>query len=249
MAKEKIVKEKKTISKKGVINSPIIKKEKKQDYSTIYDRTKAYSPEEALEITKKITKTKFDASLEVHFRLGINTKKGDQQVRGSVSLPHGTGKTIKVAAFVSPENEAAVKAAGADFVGGEELIAEIKKTEKTDFQVAIAEPALMKNLAMIAKILGTRGLMPSPKNDTVTTNPVKTVEELKKGKISFKNDDTANVHAVIGKISFDTKKLLENYQTLLDIVKKSKPAASKGTYIKNISFSSSMSAGVKVNLS
>ncbi len=249
MAKEKTIKEKKTISKKNEKNPPVIKKEKKKDYSTIYDRTKAYSPEEALEITKKITKTKFDASLEVHFRLGINTKKGDQQVRGSVSLPYGTGKTIKVAAFVSTENEAAVRAAGADFVGGEELIAEIKKTEKTDFQVAIAEPALMKNLAVIAKILGTRGLMPSPKNDTVTTNPAKTVAELKKGKISFKNDDTANVHAVIGKISFDTKKLLENYQTLLDIVKKSKPAASKGTYIKNISFSSSMSAGVKVNLS
>lgn len=224
----------------------IVKKVKKTDYSTIYDRLKTYSAEEALEIVKKLTKTKFDASIEVHFRLGINTKKGDQQVRGAVSLPHGTGKTIKVAAFVSSENEKAVKEAGADFVGGEELIAEIKKTEKTDFQVAIAEPALMKNLAVIAKILGTRGLMPSPKNDTVTTNPAKTVEELKKGKISFKNDDTANVHTVIGKVSFDNKKLLENYQVLLDTVKKTKPASSKGTFIKNISFSSSMSAGVKV---
>ena len=226
-----------------------VKKAKKTDYSAIYDRLKTYSAEEALEIVKKLTKTKFDASIEVHFRLGINTKKGDQQVRGAVSLPNGTGKTIKVAAFVSSENEKAVKAAGADFVGGEELIAEIKKTEKTDFQVAIAEPILMKNLAVIAKILGTRGLMPSPKNDTVTTNPVKTVEELKKGKISFKNDDTANVHTVIGKVSFDNKKLLENYQTLLDTVKKAKPASSKGTFIKNISLSSSMSPGVKVSLS
>ena len=226
-----------------------VKKAKKTDYSAIYDRLKTYSAEEALEIVKKLTKTKFDASIEVHFRLGINTKKGDQQVRGAVSLPNGTGKTIKVAAFVSSENEKAVKAAGADFVGGEELIAEIKKTEKTDFQVAIAEPILMKNLAVIAKILGTRGLMPSPKNDTVTTNPVKTVEELKKGKISFKNDDTANVHTEIGKVSFDNKKLLENYQTLLDTVKKAKPASSKGTFIKNISLSSSMSPGVKVSLS
>ena len=222
---------------------------KKADHSAIYDRLKTYTPEEALEIVKKISKTKFDASVEVHFHLGINTKKGDQQVRGAVSLPHGTGKTIKVAAFVSAENEKAVKAAGADFVGGEELINEIKKTEKTDFQVAIAEPALMKNLAVIAKILGTRGLMPSPKNDTVTTNPVKTVEELKKGKISFKNDDTANVHTVIGKVSFDTKKLVENYQTLLDVLKKAKPASSKGSFIKNISFSSSMSQGVKVIIS
>lgn len=242
--KETAPKEAKATAKK------VVKKitKKKADYSAIYDRFKAYSVQEALEIVKKISKTKFDASVEVHFRLGINTKKGDQQVRGAVSLPNGTGKTVKVAAFVSPENEKAVKAAGADYVGGEDLVAEIKKTEKTDFQVAIAEPGMMKNLAVIAKILGTRGLMPSPKNDTVTPNPAKAVEELKKGKISFKNDDTANVHAVIGKISFDNQKLLENYNALLDTIRKSKPAASKGTFIKNISISSSMSAGVKVEL-
>jgi len=243
--KEEAPKAAKKSSKKEIKK---IKTIKKVDNSAIYDRLKTYSIEEALEIVKKLTKTKFDASVEVHFRLGINTKKGDQQVRGAVSLPNGTGKTIKVAAFVSTENEKAVKAAGADFVGGDELIAEIKKTEKTDFQVAIAEPALMKNLAVIAKILGTRGLMPSPKNDTVTTNPAKTVEELKKGKISFKNDDTANVHTVIGKASFDTNKLIENYQTLLETIKKAKPASSKGTFIKNISVSSSMSAGVKVSI-
>lgn len=242
--KDEAPKEAKKTSKKEVKK---VKTVKKVDNSAIYDRLKTYSIEEALEIVKKLTKTKFDSSVEVHFRLGINTKKGDQQVRGAVSLPNGTGKTVKVAAFVSSENEKAVKAAGADFVGGDELIAEIKKTEKTDFQVAIAEPALMKNLAVIAKILGTRGLMPSPKNDTVTTNPVKTVEELKKGKISFKNDDTANVHTVIGKVSFDTKKLIENYQTLLETIKKAKPSSSKGTFIKNISVSSSMSAGVKIS--
>lgn len=226
-------------------------KEKKEkiDLATLYDRNKTYSPAEAISLVKKMSRTKFDSSVEVHFRLGINTKKGDQQVRAAVSLPHGTGKTVKVAAFVSPENEKAVKAAGADFVGGEELIAEIKKTEKTDFQVAIAEPALMKNLAVIAKILGTRGLMPSPKNDTVTTNPAKTVEELKKGKISFKNDDTGNVHTVIGKVSFDDKKLLENYEALLDTLKKAKPSSTKGTFIKSTSLSSSMGPGVKVSLS
>lgn len=242
--KETAPKEAKTNTKK------IVKKttKKKADHSAIYDRFKSYPIKEALGIIKKISKTKFDASVEVHFRLGINTKKGDQQVRGAVSLPNGTGKTVKVAAFVSPENEKAVKAAGADYVGGEDLVAEIKKTEKTDFQVAIAEPSMMKNLAVIAKILGTRGLMPSPKNDTVTMNPAKAVEELKKGKISFKNDDTANVHAVIGKVSFDDQKLLENYNALLDTIRKSKPAASKGTFIKNISISSSMSAGVKVEL-
>ncbi len=244
--KESAPKEAKKTSKKD--NKKVVKAVKKVDNSAVYDRLKAYPIEEALEIVKKLTKTKFDASVEVHFRLGINTKKGDQQVRGAVSLPNGTGKTVKVAAFVSPENEKAVKAAGADFVGGDELIAEIKKTEKTDFQVAIAEPLMMKNLAVIAKILGTRGLMPSPKNDTVTTNPAKAVEELKKGKISFKNDDTANVHTVIGKVGFDTKKLTENYQALLETIRKAKPASSKGVFIKNISISSSMSAGVKVNI-
>ncbi|NCN22121.1 50S ribosomal protein L1 [Candidatus Falkowbacteria bacterium] len=230
------------------IKSPKVIKAKKIDNSSIYDKNKSYSLNEAIKIVKSITKTKFDASVEVHFRLGINTKKSDQQIRGAVSLPHGTGKTIKIAAFVSPENEAAVKAAGADFVGGEDLVAEIKKTEKTDFQVAIAEVSMMRTLAQIAKILGTRGLMPSPKNDTVTQNPVKAVEELKKGKISFKNDDTGNLHAIIGKVSFSDDKLAENFNSLLETIRKAKPSASKGTFIKNTSLSSSMSTGVKVSL-
>lgn len=221
---------------------------KKVDYTKIYDKNKSYPLTEAIKIVKDITKTKFDASVEIHLRLGINTKKSDQQVRGAASLPHGTGKTIKIAAFVSPENEAAVKAAGADYVGGEELIAEIKKTEKTDFQVAIAEISMMRNLAQIAKILGTRGLMPSPKNETVTQNPVKAVEELKKGKISFKNDDTGNLHVIIGKVSFSDDKLIENFNNLIETIRKAKPSSSKGTFIKNISISSSMSPGVKVSV-
>jgi large subunit ribosomal protein L1 len=251
MTKEKKDQAEKVAVKKTAKKSlkPAVKIAKKIDYTAIYDQAKTYPIEEALAIVKKLTKTKFDATVEIHFNLGINTKKGEQQVRGAVSLPHGTGKTVKVAAFVSPENEKAVKAAGADFVGGEELIAEIKKTEKTDFQVAIAEPALMKNLALIAKILGTRGLMPSPKNDTVTANPAKTVEELKKGKISFKNDDTGNVHTVIGKISFDADKLVANFQALLEIVKKAKPSSSKGTFLKSVSICSSMSPGVKISIS
>lgn len=224
-------------------------KVKKTDYSSIYDSNKTYVLSEAIKIVKKITKTKFDSSVEIHIRLGIDNKKSDQQIRGAVSLPHGTGKNIKIAAFVSPENEAAAKAAGADFVGGEELIAEIKKTEKTDFQVAVAEISMMRNLSQIAKILGTRGLMPSPKNDTVSQNPAKTIEELKKGKISFKNDDTGNLHLIIGKISFDDTKLVENFDKLLDTIKKSKPSSSKGTFIKNISISSSMSPGVKISIS
>jgi len=219
---------------------------KKQEEKIDFDKAKSYSIEEAIELTKKLSKTKFDGSIEVHFRLGIDPRKGEQQVRSAVSLPHGTGKKIKVAAFVSPEKEKEVKDAGADLAGGDDLIAEIKKTEKTDFQVAVAEPAMMKNLAQIAKILGTRGLMPSPKNETVTPNPAKAVAELKKGKISFKNDDTGNVHIAIGKVSFDDKKLLENYEAVLNAIKKAKPSSSKGTYIKNISINATMGPGVKV---
>lgn len=212
------------------------------------DKSKTYSIEEAMELTKKLSKTKFDATVEIHFRLGIDARKGDQQIRSAVNLPHGTGKKIKVAAFVSPDKEADAKKAGADFVGGEELIAKIKKTEKTDFQVAVAEPAMMKNLSKIAKILGTRGLMPSPKNETVTPNPVKAIEELKKGKISFKNDDTGNLHISIGKVSFDDKKLIENFNTLLRTIKKLKPTTSKGIYMQNISITSSMGPGIKVEI-
>jgi len=227
---------KKTVSKKAT--------KKKVAYD--FDKTKGYSIAEAVELVKKYSKTKFDASVEVHFRLGIDTKKGDQQIRSAISLPHGTGKSVKIAAFVMPENEKKAKEAGADLVGGEDLIAEIKKTEKTDFQVAVAEPALMKNLGAIAKILGTRGLMPSPKNETVTPNPAQAIAELKKGKISFKNDDTANVHVVIGKVSFDANKLVENFEAVLNSVKKAKPSSSKGTYIKNISICSTMGPGIKV---
>lgn len=222
------------------------KKTKKAEYE--YDKLQAYPIAEAIEMTKKFSKAKFDASVEVHFKLGIDPRKGDQQIRTAVSLPHGTGKTVKIAAFVSPEKEAEVKKAGAEIVGGEDLIAEIKQSEKTDFQVAVAEPAMMRNLAQIAKILGTRGLMPSPKNETVTPNPAKAVEELKKGKVSYKNDDTANVHVVIGKISFDDQKLIENFQTILDSVKKAKPSTSKGTYMKNIAISSSMGPGIKIEI-
>lgn len=213
-----------------------------------FDKEKNYSISEAIELCKELKKAKFDASIEAHFRLGIDTKKGDQQVRSAVSLPHGTGKTVKVAAFVSADKEKAVREAGADIVGGEDLIEEIKKTEKTDFEVAIADMDMMKSLSKIAKILGTRGLMPSPKNETVTNNPVKAVEELKKGKISFKNDDTGNVHAIVGKLSFDNKKLEENLETLIDAIKKSKPTSSKGIYIKNLSINSTMGPGIKISL-
>jgi large subunit ribosomal protein L1 len=222
------------------------KKVKKEKTQQIYDKSKTYPIAEAIELVKKLSKTKFDASIEVHLRLGIDPRKGDQQVRTAVSLPHGTGKTIKVAAFVGPDKEQAARDAGADYAGSELLIAEIKKTEKTDFQVAVAEPAMMKNLAQIAKILGTRGLMPSPKNETVTNDPIKAIKELKKGKVSFKNDDTGNLHVAIGKTSFSTEDLVDNFKTLTSTVMKVKPASSKGIYMQNISICSSMGPGIKV---
>jgi len=219
---------------------------KKQLEHNIIDQTKAYPLAEAIALVKKSAKTKFDASVEVHFRLGVDTQKGEQQVRLAVSLPHGTGKTIKVAAFVTPAKEKEVRAAGADYVGGEELINEIKKNEKTDFQVAVAEPGMMKNLATIAKILGTRGLMPSPKNETVTPDPAKAVAELKKGKVSLKNDDTGNIHVAMGKVSFPAESLMENFTSLLEAVRKAKPATSKGIYLKNITINATMGPGIKV---
>lgn len=213
-----------------------------------FDKNKSYSIAEAIELCKSLKKPKFDASIEAHFRLGIDTKKGDQQVRTAVSLPHGSGKVMKIAAFVSADKEKAVREAGADIVGGEDLIEEIARTEKTDFEVAVAEVEMMRHLAKIAKILGTRGLMPSPKNETVTNNPVKAVEELKKGKISFKNDDTGNVHAIIGKISFENTKLEENLTFLIAAIKRVKPSSSKGVYMKNLTINVTMGPGVKVAL-
>ncbi|MCD4761426.1 50S ribosomal protein L1 [bacterium] len=242
MSKEKKSKVAKTDKKNSV-------DKEKENKELEFNKLESYPIDKAVELIKNLAKEKFDSSVEVHYRLGIDAKKGDQQIRSAVSLPHGTGKTVKVAAFVTEEKEKEVKKAGADLVGGEDLIAKIKKTEKTDFQVAVAEPAIMKNLSQIAKILGTRGLMPSPKNETVTTNPAKTVLELKKGKISFKNDDTGNIHVAIGKVSFDTEKLVDNFNATDAIIKKLKPAKTKGIYIRNISICSAMSPGVKVIIS
>lgn len=240
-----MVKKKKTAKAPAVKTKGPEKKEEKEGFET----SKLYPVAEAIKLSKELGKEKFDASIEAHLRLGINPKKGDQQIRSTVSLPHGTGKTVKIAAFVEDANQAAAKKAGADTVGGDDLIAKIKKTEKTDFQVAVAEPSMMKKLGPIAKILGTRGLMPSPKNETVTPDPAKAIEELKKGKTSFKNDDTSNIHVVIGKKSFTDEKLIENFNTLIDTIKKVKPSSAKGNYIKNASISSSMGPGIKVEIS
>lgn len=205
-----------------------------------------YQPHEALELAQKLSYENFDASLEVHVRTGIDPKKGDQIIRASVTLPHGTGKTKKVAVFAEGEKASEAKQAGADLVGGPELIAEIKTSGRCDFDIAIATPDLMKNLAGVAKVLGPKGLMPSPKNDTVTNNIKEAIAAVKAGKITFKNDDSGIVHQVIGRRSFDIEKLSENYATFVEALRKAKPAPVKGTYIKSITIATTMGPGIKI---
>jgi len=212
------------------------------------DKNKIYPVAEAVKLLKEMANTKFAESIEVHAKLGIDPKKGEQQVRGAAALPHGTGKTKKIVAFVNPDKEKEAKEAGADVVGGQELIDQIKTSGKVDFELALATPDMMPKLAVIAKILGPKGLMPSPKNETITTNLKKTIEELKKGKVNFKNDDTANIHQIIGKTSFTEVQILENFQAFMEALRKAKPSAAKGNYLQTISICSTMGPGIKVQL-
>jgi len=211
------------------------------------DKNKVYSVTEAVNLIKTGAKAKFDETIELHFNLGIDTKQGDQQIRGTLTLPHGSGKSKKVMAFVDAANEAAAKAAGADLVGGEEAIEALAKTGKIDFDVAVAVPAMMPKLAKAAKVLGPRGLMPNPKTDTVGPNITKMIEEQKAGKLSFKNDNTANVHMIVGKVSFDAKKLEDNINLAIETIRKAKPQSSKGTYIKSSTLTSTMGPAIKVD--
>lgn len=190
--------------------------------------------------------TKFDQSVEIHIRLGIDPRKSDQAVRTSVTLPHGTGKTVTIVVFADDENEKAAQDAGADIVGGQSIIDDIAKTSKTDFDIAIATPSMMKALAPIAKILGQRGKMPNPKSGTVTQDVSKTVAEMKKGKVTFKNDVTGNIHQVIGKISFTPEQLEENYNTLMEAVRSVKPENMKGEYIKTVFVTTTMGPSHKL---
>jgi len=209
---------------------------------------KAYPIAEAVALAKAASSVKFDAGLEVHIKLGINPKKSDQLVRASAALPHGTGKTLRVAVISTNGDQIkAAKAAGADLTGEAELIAEIK-TGKIDFDILVATPEAMKLLAPVAKVLGPKGLMPNPKDGTVSANAAEAVANLKKGKISYKNDDSGNIHVMIGKISFDEAKLVENFQSFMDSLTKAKPAAAKGTFIKNVTINATMGPGIKIGL-
>jgi large subunit ribosomal protein L1 len=209
------------------------------------EKDKVYTVSEAIELAKKTATTKFVGSVEVHVKTAIDAKKTDQAIRGSVTLPHGTGKTRKIAAFVTEANEAAAKAAGATVVGGEELIKQIKETEKTDFDIAVAEPAMMPKLAQIAKILGTRGMMPNPKTGTVSDNITAAINEIAGGKVNFKNDNSGNVHQIIGKTDFDSAKLAENLKVFVDALHTTKPTTLKKAFIVSMSLNSTMGPGIK----
>lgn len=271
MAKEKEIKEKKVKEEKAVevkeekkevvaeepkVEKKVKKVVKKQPrkrskrYLALKKEVKnqRYSLEEAIELAKKTSTTKFDGSIEVHVRLGIDIGKSDQMVRGSVKFPNATGRKIRIAAFVEEQNQKACKEAGAEIVGGEELIKQIKETKKCDFDVAVAEPKMMPKLGQIAKILGPKGLMPTPKNQTVSITPDKTIKELMGGKTAFKNDANGIIHIMIGKASFDSKKLVENLNIFVEELKKLKPEKVKGDFIKRLTVCSTMGPGIKVRV-
>ena len=209
------------------------------------DLEKRYTLKEAVALAKKTANAKFDETLEVHFKLGIDVKQSDQQVRSTVSLPHGTGKTKKVAVIAKGEKEKEAQAAGADVYGGTELIEKIFGGFM-DFDILVVTPDMMKDAAKLGKTLGPKGLMPNPKSGTVTFDVAKTVKELKAGRIEFKADPQGIVHAVAGKISFPEEKLVENVQTVIDAVLKVKPSSSKGVYMESVFLSSTMGAGIAV---
>ena len=207
---------------------------------------KAYSLVEAAELVKEITSTKFDASVDIDVRLGVDPRKANQMVRGVVSLPHGTGKQVRVLALCTPDQEAAAKEAGADYVGLDEYIEKIKGGW-TDVDVIITQPAIMGKIGALGRILGPRGLMPNPKSGTVTQDVARAVKEVKQGKIDFKVDKFGIVHTSVGKVSFAAQQITENAKEFIDTIIKLKPTSAKGTYVKSIYLSSTMSAGIKVD--
>jgi large subunit ribosomal protein L1 len=212
----------------------------------LVDRDRLYAPLEAVELAKKTVKVKMDPTVEVAMRLGVDPRKADQMVRGTVNLPHGTGKTVRVIVFAMGDKAGEAESAGADAVGSDELIERIQGGW-LDFDAAIATPDQMAKVGKIARILGPRGLMPNPKTGTVTPNVAKAVSEIKGGKISFRVDKHANLHFVIGKASFDREKLVENYAAALDEILRAKPSTSKGRYVKKVTFTTTMGPGIPVD--
>ena len=210
------------------------------------DRSKLYSPKEAMELVKELASAKFDETIEASIRLGVDTRKADQNIRGSISLPHGTGKSVRVAVFAEGEQARAAEEAGADVVGSDDLVAEIEKGN-INFDAAIATPPMMAKVGRIGKILGPRGLMPNPKLGTVTMDVAKMVSELKAGRVEYRADRYGICHVPLGKVSFEVEKLVENYAALIAEIIRVKPSSAKGRYVKSVAFSSTMGPGVKVD--
>ena len=208
---------------------------------------KLYDINEALEIALKMPKVKFDETVEFHVKLGVDSRQADQQVRGVLVLPNGTGKTKKVLVLAKGEKALQAQEAGADYVGDVDMIEKIQKENWFDFDAIIATPDMMASLGKIAKLLGPKGLMPNPKSGTVTVDVVKAVNDIKAGKIEYRLDKSNIIHCPIGKVSFGAAKLKENYMTLLDVIVKAKPAAAKGTYLKSVAITTTMGAGIKIN--
>lgn len=217
------------------------------DSLKLVDKTKQYEPSEALDLTAKNAKAKFDETIEAHIRLGVDSRHADQQVRGAVVLPNGTGKTIRICVFCKEDKMAAAKEAGADYVGAEDLVEKITKENWMDFDVVIASPDMMGLVGRLGKILGPRGLMPNPKAGTVAADVARAVTEAKAGKIEYRLDKTNIIHCPIGKASFGAEKLEENFNTLISAVVKAKPPAAKGQYLKSVVVASTMGPGIKVN--
>lgn len=213
----------------------------------LIDKTKEYEIKEALEIIEKMPKTKFDQTVELHVKLGVDSKHADQQVRGTVVLPNGTGKTQKVLVFAKgPKAEEAEKA-GADFVGAEELIPKIQNDNWFDYDVVVATPDMMGVVGRLGKVLGPKGLMPNPKSGTVTMDVTKAINEIKSGKVEYRLDKTNIIHLGFGKVSFGSDKLLENYETIINAIIKAKPVAAKGQYIKSVAITTTMGPGIFIN--
>ena len=213
----------------------------------LIDKSALYNPTEALELTVKTAKANFDETIELHVRLGVDPRHADQQVRGAVVLPNGTGKQVKVLVFAKGAKADEAKAAGADFVGAEELVQKIQSENWFDYDVVVATPDMMGVVGRIGRVLGPKGLMPNPKSGTVTFDVAKAIEEIKAGKVEYRVDKTAIVHCPIGKKSFGVEKLKENFTALMEALVKAKPAAAKGQYLKSVSVSSTMGPGAKIN--
>ncbi len=218
-----------------------------KESAKLVDTTKMYEAKEALEIIEKMPKRKFDETLELHVRLGVDSKHADQQVRGTVVLPYGTGKSLRVLVFAKGDKAKEAEAAGADFVGAEELVPKIEKENWFEYDVIVATPDMMGVIGRLGKVLGPKGLMPNPKSGTVTMDVTKAVEEIKSGKVEYRLDKTNIIHLGFGKVSFGAEKLLENYNTIMDAIIKAKPSAAKGQYIKSIAITTTMGPSMYIN--